>query len=96
MRLAEHAGGIAAMPAIHSTRLSRTTAGRSASCRTSARLITAISRGQGFQENFPVTPMMADILAMSMLYGLSTTTRSVNTTYGPSWDQRHKRPVLLR
>lgn len=30
----------------------------------------------------PVTPMIADILAMETLYGLSTTTRLENTTYG--------------
>ena len=41
--------------------------------------------GQGFDENFITTPMMADIFAMSVLYGLSTTTRVGNTTYGPSW-----------
>jgi hypothetical protein len=29
-----------------------------------------------------VTPMVADIIAMQQLYGLSTTTRSGNTTYG--------------
>ena len=39
--------------------------------------------GQGFDENLLVTPMMADIYAMSLLYGLSTTTRAGNTTYGP-------------
>ena len=38
--------------------------------------------GQGFTENFVVTPMMADIVAMSTLYGLSTTTRTGDTTYG--------------
>ncbi|MEO7366138.1 MAG: M10 family metallopeptidase C-terminal domain-containing protein, partial [Sphingomicrobium sp.] len=38
--------------------------------------------GQGFSKNFVVTPMMADILAMSTLYGLSTTTRTGDTTYG--------------
>jgi serralysin len=38
--------------------------------------------GLGFDENLLVTPMMADILAMSALYGLSTTTRTGNTTYG--------------
>jgi serralysin len=38
--------------------------------------------GQGFDENFLITPMMADIYAMSLLYGLSTTTRAGNTTYG--------------
>jgi len=38
--------------------------------------------GQGFSEDFAVTPMMADIVAMQTLYGLSTTTRAGNTTYG--------------
>ena len=38
--------------------------------------------GQGFTYNFTVTPMMADIVAMSEMYGLSTTTRTGNTTYG--------------
>ena len=38
--------------------------------------------GQGFTENFVLTPMIADIIAMSTLYGLSTTTRTGNTTYG--------------
>ena len=38
--------------------------------------------GQGFTEDFVVTPMVADILAMSQLYGLSTTTRTGDTTYG--------------
>jgi serralysin len=37
--------------------------------------------GQGFDLNYILTPMMADILAMSALYGLSTTTRSGDTTY---------------
>ncbi len=37
--------------------------------------------GQGFDFNYLVTPMMADILAMSALYGLSTTTRTGNDTY---------------
>jgi hypothetical protein len=37
---------------------------------------------QGFTVNFAVTPMVADILAMQTLYGLSTTTRTGNTTYG--------------
>jgi serralysin len=36
----------------------------------------------GFTENFAVTPMVADILAMQTLYGLSTTTRPGDTTYG--------------
>jgi len=38
--------------------------------------------GLGFTENFVVTPMIADIIAMQQLYGLSTTTRAGNTTYG--------------
>ena len=38
--------------------------------------------GQGFTEDFVVTPMVADILAMSQLYGLSSTTRAGDTTYG--------------
>jgi len=38
--------------------------------------------GQGFTYNFFVTPMNADIVAMQVLYGLSTTTRTGNTTYG--------------
>ena len=38
--------------------------------------------GQGFTENFVVTPMLADLIAMNTLYGLSTTTRTGNTTYG--------------
>jgi hypothetical protein len=37
---------------------------------------------QGFTVNYVVTPMVADILAMQTLYGLSTTTRTGNTTYG--------------
>jgi hypothetical protein len=37
---------------------------------------------QGFTRAFVVTPMAADILAMQSLYGLSTTTRSGDTTYG--------------
>ena len=37
---------------------------------------------QGFSRDFAVTPMDADILAMQTLYGLSTTTRAGNTTYG--------------
>ena len=41
--------------------------------------------GQGFNVNFIVTPMMADILAMSLLYGLSTTTRVGDTVYGSGW-----------
>jgi serralysin len=38
--------------------------------------------GQGFSEDFVVTPMLADIVAMQTLYGLSTTTRTGDTTYG--------------
>ena len=38
--------------------------------------------GQGFSRDFAVTPMSADIVAMQSLYGLSTTTRTGNTTYG--------------
>ena len=37
--------------------------------------------GQSFSENYLITPMMADILAISALYGLSTTTRTGNDTY---------------
>lgn len=37
--------------------------------------------GQGFDENFLLTPMMSDILAMSALYGLSTTYASGDNTY---------------
>jgi serralysin len=37
---------------------------------------------RGFTYNFAETPMVADILAMQSLYGLSTTTRTGNTTYG--------------
>lgn len=38
--------------------------------------------GQGFTTNYVLTPMVADILAMQRLYGLSTTTRVGDTTYG--------------
>jgi hypothetical protein len=38
--------------------------------------------GQGFTVDHAVTPMVADILAMQTLYGLSTTTRTGDTTYG--------------
>jgi hypothetical protein len=37
---------------------------------------------QGFSEFFAVTPMVADVLAMQQMYGLSTTTRAGDTTYG--------------
>jgi hypothetical protein len=37
---------------------------------------------QGFTVNYDATPMAADILAMQTLYGLSTTTRTGDTTYG--------------
>jgi len=36
---------------------------------------------QGFTENFVNTPMMADILAVASLYGLSSTARLGDTTY---------------
>ncbi|HET6941602.1 MAG TPA: M10 family metallopeptidase [Sphingomicrobium sp.] len=38
--------------------------------------------GQGFTDAYLVTPMAADILAVQQLYGLASTTRSGNTTYG--------------
>jgi hypothetical protein len=38
--------------------------------------------GLGFDRNFLVTPMVGDMVAMSKLYGLSTTTRSGDTVYG--------------
>lgn len=38
--------------------------------------------GRGFTDAYVVTPMAADILAVQQLYGLSSTTRSGNTTYG--------------
>jgi Ca2+-binding RTX toxin-like protein len=37
---------------------------------------------QGFSRLFVLTPMDADLVAMQSLYGLSTTTRTGNTTYG--------------
>jgi hypothetical protein len=37
---------------------------------------------QGFSRDYAVTPMEADIVAMQTLYGLSTTTRTGDTTYG--------------
>ncbi|MGZ2412026.1 serralysin [Sphingomonas sp. F9_3S_D5_B_2] len=37
---------------------------------------------QDFSYAFTLTPMSGDILAMQTLYGLSTTTRTGNTTYG--------------
>ena len=37
--------------------------------------------GQGFTENFLLTPMIADVVAVSMLYGLSTTWHSGDNTY---------------
>ena len=39
-------------------------------------------KGQGFDDAYLVTPMVADILAMQQMYGLSTTTRNGDTTYG--------------
>jgi Ca2+-binding RTX toxin-like protein len=38
--------------------------------------------GQGFTVERVVTPMVADVLAMSLIYGLSPTTRTGDTTYG--------------
>ena len=38
--------------------------------------------GLGFDRNYLVTPMVADMVAMSKLYGLSTTTRTGDTVYG--------------
>lgn len=37
---------------------------------------------KGFTEDYALTPMGADIVAMQTLYGLSTTTRTGNTIYG--------------
>ena len=37
---------------------------------------------KGFTNEFVLTPMNGDIVAMSLLYGLSTTTRTGDTTYG--------------
>ena len=39
----------------------------------------------GFARNYVTTPMIADIVAMADLYGLSTTTRAGNTVYGAGW-----------
>jgi len=38
--------------------------------------------GLGFTNNLVATPQLADIIAVGDLYGLSTTTRTGNTTYG--------------
>ena len=38
--------------------------------------------GRNFTYDFLATPMGADIVAIERLYGLSTTTRTGNTTYG--------------
>ncbi len=38
--------------------------------------------GQGFSQAYVVTPMLADVVAMGRLYGLSANTRTGNTTYG--------------
>jgi hypothetical protein len=38
--------------------------------------------GQEFSRLYALTPMQADIVAMQSLYGLSTTTRTGDTTYG--------------
>ncbi len=37
---------------------------------------------QGFTRQFPVTPLTADILAVSQLYGAATATRTGDTVYG--------------
>jgi serralysin len=37
---------------------------------------------QGFTQNYVMTPMDGDVVAMQQMYGLSTTTRTGNTTYG--------------
>jgi hypothetical protein len=37
---------------------------------------------QGFTEQFSLTPMVGDIIAVGQLYGLSTMTRTGDTTYG--------------
>ncbi len=37
---------------------------------------------RGYTQEFVLTPMNSDIVAMSLMYGLSTTTRSGNTVYG--------------
>jgi hypothetical protein len=42
----------------------------------------AYFHNQGFTQQFVLTPMVADIVAMQQMYGLSTTTRAGNTTYG--------------
>ncbi len=42
----------------------------------------AYFHNQGFTRQFVLTPMVADIVAMQQMYGLSTTTRAGNTTYG--------------
>ena len=47
---------------------------------------------RGFSQVYTVTPMLADVLAMSQLYGLSTTTRTGNTVYG---FKLHRRPDVF-
>ena len=37
---------------------------------------------QGFSQEFVLTPMIADVVAMQQIYGASTTTRTGNTVYG--------------
>ena len=37
---------------------------------------------RGYTQEFVLTPMNSDIVAMSLMYGLSTTTRADNTVYG--------------
>jgi serralysin len=43
---------------------------------------TSDNSSYGYSEQFVLTPMAADIVAMQSLYGLSTTTRTGDTTYG--------------
>ena len=70
-----------ATPAILMTRASRTTPGRL----DHVLLRPAgehLFRRPGLHRQSILTPMVADILAMQRLYGLSTTTRTGDTTYG--------------
>jgi hypothetical protein len=48
--------------------------------------------GLGFDRNFLVTPMVGDMVAMSKLYGLSTTTRSGDTVYGSTRTRARSTP----
>jgi hypothetical protein len=42
----------------------------------------AYFHNQGFTQEFILTPMIADVVAMQQIYGASTTTRTGNTIYG--------------